>query len=344
MKYIPKIGISLLIIIFFCFCSKSQDDDIKKEERKIPIEVIQVIQGSISSNYSATSTIEAEREAEVIARVEGVLNKILVEEGDQVTVGKVLAELDDKSFQLEYNKSLANLNKLKNNFARNKKLQDENIISKENFDKVKYELKNQKAISDMAELNLKYTKIKAPIRGVISQRYVKEGNLINQNQKVFRITNLNQLRTILYIPEKEIRRIKEGLDVSLEADAVIGEVFKCKVEKVNPVVDSKSGTVKVIIKILPLQPGLKPGMFVRVNIICSTHHDVLLVPVDTLVIEDQETYLFVVKDGVAKSRDVKVGYSNSEFVEILSGLEINETVVSTGLNNLKDDTKIKIVK
>jgi len=149
------------------------DEDAKPA---IPVEVASAVRGDIYSTYSGTAPIEAFAEATVVAKVGGEVRQILAEEGDDVRSGQVLAKLDGDRLRLELQQSEANLQKLRRDFQRNRDLKEKSLISAGDFDKIQYEMEALEASYDLAKLELSYTEIRAPIDGVISERFVKIGN------------------------------------------------------------------------------------------------------------------------------------------------------------------------
>lgn len=160
---------------------QAEEQPSEEEEDKtppVPVEVADPIRGDIYATYSGTAPLEAFAEADVIAKVDGEIRTLLAEEGDTVTANQVLARLDGDRLRLELNESRARLNKLQRDFARNEELQDKGLISEGDFEKLRYDLEALQASYNLRSLELDYTQIRAPISGVVSQRYVKLGNTV----------------------------------------------------------------------------------------------------------------------------------------------------------------------
>lgn len=340
------VAISAAVIVFFNCGSKSnsQAKEEKEEETGIPVETTKVIQGSVTATYTGSTTLEAEAEAVVVAKVEGVVKRIFVEEGDSVRANQVVAKLDDEQFELEFLQSKSKLEKLSSEFQRGQSLFEDNIISKESYEKVKSEYHTQKAAYDLAKLKLNYTEIRAPITGIVSQRFIKVGNMVKLHQPTFSITDFDPLLAVLHVPEREMSKLRVGFPGEITADALPDSKFPGKILRISPIVDAGTGTFKVTVEIIDKTRKLKPGMFTRVFIIYDTHEDTLLVPKGAVLSEDMETSVFVIRKDIASKQNVETGYENSTHVEILSGLNVGDTIVTTGLSSLKDGSKITVVK
>jgi membrane fusion protein (multidrug efflux system) len=323
--------------------SRSNTNNNKNDEVVVPVEIAAIYIGDISAYFTGTAIIEAEEETEVVAKVGGVVERLLEEEGDYVEAGQVLAKLDDEKIAVQLEQARANLKKLESNYERNKDLHEKNLISTEVFQQVRYEYEHQKAVYDLAELDLDYTSIRTPIRGIVAERLVKVGNMILPNQATFRVTGLNPLIAVLHVPERQLARLRVGQRTLLRVDALGNQEFPGTIKRVSPVVDPETGTVKITVEVKDGSKQLRPGMFARLKIIYDIHTDIVLAPKDAIMAEDRESAVFVVRDSVAYRQFIEVGYANSTHIEVLSGLQPGDTVVTTGKGSLKDSTRVEIV-
>lgn len=310
----------------------------------VPVEIAAITSGDIAAYFTGTATIGAEEETGVVAKVGGVVKEILVEEGQYVKEGAVLAKLDDEKISVQLAQARASLDKLQSAYERNVNLHDQKLISTEAFQQSKYEYEQQKAAYDLAELDLKYTSIRTPISGVVSERLIKIGNMVLPNQSVFRVAGLDPLIAVLHVPERQLGKLRVGLAAQLTVDACATEPFTGRIKRISPVIDPATGTVKVTVEVRDPSRRLKPGMFARINIIHDVHANVLKVPKDAIISEDRESAVFVVRDSVAYRQLVETGYVNTTDIEVLTGLKAGDTVVTTGKSSLKDSTKVQIVK
>lgn len=337
------------------------------EDPSIPVEVTRVERGSVSANYSGTTTLEARDEAVVVAKVGAVIRRIFVEESDMVITGQILAKLEDEQFRFELSQAEARLSQLANELKRSQELFASKIVSAEAHERIKSDYATQKSLFDLARLRLDYTEIKAPIAGVVAERLIKTGNMVTINQSLFRVTNLNPLHAVLHAPEKELAKLLPGQAARLTADAVPGQDFSGRILRISPVISGSTGTFKVTVEVRDESRRLKPGMFARVAVVTDVHRNTVIVPKDAILTEDIETSIFVVKEMNEKSvagkpknvskgsaqakpatyliavkRQVQLGYINTTHVEIISGANPGERVITSGLGTLKDGARIKI--
>lgn len=336
----------VLCALFASACTERGNDapdGDDEDEIAIPVEVSRPLRGDIVAVYSGTAPIEAFAEAEVIAKVSGEIREIVVEEGDEVRKGQILARLDGDRLRLELRQSAANLQKLKRDYERNVDLKEKGLISSGDFDKILYELEALEASYNLAKLELDYTQVRAPIDGVISNRYVRIGNTVAVNDRMFQVTSFDPLVAYLHVPEREYRNIAKDQLVGIDIDALAGERILATVTRVSPIVDPGTGTFKITIEIRDAGRRIKPGMFGRISIVYDQHEDVLQVPRSAIIEDDGETSIFVVEGDRAVRKSVRTGYSSGGMVEITEGLGDDARIVTVGQVGLKDDALVAVI-
>lgn len=320
---------------------KDKDKD-KPAEVAVPVEVALVSRRAMSASYGATASLEAAGEAQVVSLTSGVLLKLLAEEGDVVQAGQVLARLDPDRKGLALAQSQAQLKKLESEYSRSKELFAKQLVSADAHEKIRSELDVQRAAVDITKLELSYTTITAPISGVVAQRMVKVGNLIQPNAPMFKIVDTSRLEAVLNVPERELDTLRAGLPVTMRVDALPGRSFNGKVGRVSPVVDAGSGTFRVT-AIFEGIGQLKPGMFGRVDIVFDQRPNALTIPRDALLEGDGDTSVFAVRDGKAVRVPVQVGFITGSYAEIRAGLAEGDGVVTVGKVTLRDGATVEVV-
>ncbi|HEX6833138.1 MAG TPA: efflux RND transporter periplasmic adaptor subunit [Rudaea sp.] len=356
----------------------AQPKDAKNEVNAVPVEVARAARSSISASYSGTATLASDHEAQVSAKTSGVLMKLHVEEGMTVKEGQLLAELDDAVARAQLAQAEALMHKADATYDYASQSIKKQLISKREFDQANFDMLSQRAAFENAKLTLAFTRIVAPVGGVIAERSVKVGNLIQTNQNLFRIVSMDPLQAVLNVPERQLGILKAGQGVRLEADALSGKKFEGNILRIAPVVDPASGTFRVTCEFHDKTGQLKPGMFGRVEIVYDHRDDALTVPRSALIEEDGETAVFVVENApvkaapadaktgdkapakdaktngapaaIAKSEGfvahrklVKIGYSDGDKVEIRSGIDEGARVITVGRNAVRDGTAVQVI-
>jgi membrane fusion protein (multidrug efflux system) len=326
-----------------------QGDDVEEEQTDeeetppVPVEISAPVRGDIFATYTGTAPIEAFAEADVIAKVDGGVRELHVEEGDMVDKNQILATLDGDRLRLELSESQARLRKMQRDFQRNQELQEKGLISEGDFERIQYDLEALQASFNLASLELDYTQIRAPITGVVSERYLKLGNTIKTGDPVFRVTSLDPLVAYMYVPEREFRQITAGQPVQIEIDALPGSPVVATVTRVSPIVDPETGTFKITIELSGADQRIKPGMFGRMSIVYDKHENVLQVPRSAIIETASDTSIFVVEDGIGLRKTIETGFSSNGMVEIKSGLADGENVISVGHVGLKNEASVVVI-
>lgn len=342
--YSALLAAVLAVSLAACGGEGDAQADAKKDEEQVavPVEVAAAHRGAVSAFYSGTATLEAERDAEVVAKIGGVVEELLVEEGQRVKQGQVLARIDDDRIRLEVARAEANLAQLEQEYRRNKQLHERQLVSAEAYEKLSYALDAMRADLDLARLQLAHTEIRAPFEGIVAQRHVKLGNMLEQNAPAFRVTTYDPLIAKLHVPERELNKLLSEQTAELRVDALPGQTFEAVVDRVSPVVDAATGTFTVTIAVNTSGRSLKPGMFGRVDIVYDRHEDVVLIPRTAVISEDAKNTVFVVRDGQAQRQVVKTGYAQNGSIEILEGLQAGDQVITVGKNSLKDGARVAV--
>lgn len=343
-----SLALTTPFILSGCGSAEATDTEESKEETiiTVPVETSVVTTGSISSTYAATAILEAKEEAFVVARASGIIEEILVEEGDYVEKGQVLAHLDQRRYELNLAKAKANLKGIEQELAKIDKVYSKQLVSDDTYDKLTAQFESAKASLALAELDLKETTIVAPISGYVAERNAKVGNLTEsfQRERMFHIVQQRVLQGVVYLPEKELPNIRADQQATLRVAALGGKTVVASVERVSPVINAKTGTFKVTLSVQNHKGELKAGMFSEVAINYATHDNATLLPRRALVSIDNKSSVFIVSDdGLAKKIDVTTGFEEGQFIEVLSGLSGNEQVVTVGHQNLKDASPIEVV-
>jgi membrane fusion protein (multidrug efflux system) len=235
------------------------------------------------------------------------------------------------------------MRKLEANYARAKQMADQKLLSANDNDQLRYDLEEARAANHMANLELSYANVEAPISGVIASRSIKTGNFVQINTPIFRIVDTSRLEATLNVPERELATLKAGLPVHMQVDALPGKVFTGTVDRVAPVVDSGSGTFRVV---CAFTGGgvLQPGMFGRIKIDYDQRADALVVPRVALLEDDGDPAVFVVVNGDKTKRvPVKLGYLDGSWAEIRTGVKEGDQVVVAGKTALRDGTVVQVL-
>jgi membrane fusion protein (multidrug efflux system) len=315
------------------------------EERKveaIPVEVAPLEEGLIEATLRFSATLEAERDVQVFAEATRRVIKLLVEEGDTVRKGQLLVNLQDEEQRAALAKATSQLDQRKREYEWQKSLFEQDLVSKQVFIDAEYQADQARLAFEEAQRQLAYTEVRAPIAGIVTERSVNLGDFVSINQSIFRIVDFNSIVARIYVPEKELPRLERQQPARLTADALGGLVFSGAIDRISPVVDPGTGTIKVTVA-TPQQQNLRPGMYVQVELVTAVHEHAIRIPKKALVYDNDQIFVFRLGDERTVERlPITPALEDTEYMEPADGLALGDEIVVAGQSGLKDGAKVRL--
>ncbi len=320
----------------------SEDGD-SSEKAPIPVEATAIETGDISSYISATANLVPESEVRILAEWEGRLYKLNVEEGDRVAKGQVLAELARQDGEIALNKAKVKSSTSRLAYERAERLKAQELISPEEFDKSA--LDHEIATQELAEAEWRFEKtlIRSPFSGRVTERMVQPGQHVRPGGRPPSAALFAPPTPLRSLPERDVLTLDEGraVRISLRADSRI--TFGGQISQISPVVDTATGTVKVTIEARSVPAKVRPGAFVRIDVVRDQIADAVLMPREAVVRELQSAYVFIAEDGVAVKRSVTLGLEENDHIQAISGVAAGEQIIVAGQGGLKDGSSVKLI-
>ena len=333
----------LFLVTVLSACNEDKTEEKEKKVYKVPVETTLVENRTITNTYRTTAVLEAKAESKVTNKVDGMIEKILVEEGMSVVKGQVLAEIDSENYLLELERTTIDVDSAVAEYNRSRPIDGKQLIPAKDLEKLEFLVKTRKNQQKVAKIKVRDSKVRAPISGVIASRMVKEGNMTaNAGSEMFTIVALDTLQGVVYLPESEMNNVHINQKAYLNFPANEKSV-PATVGLISPIIDTESGTFKVTLKVNNDDHVLKPGMFAKVSLTLDVHDNAQIVPQNALLVTDTETSLFVIQDHKAKKVTVVTGFEQNGFVEVLTPLNADEPIVIVGQQGLKIDSPVKII-
>ena len=323
--------------------SKTTEGPADKEKTPVPVSVSSIALGAVSSYITTTANLVPENEVKVLAEAEGRVDQVMVEEGDRVGRGQILAQLVKDDADITFKKAHLRSESARLAHERAVKVVDENLMSREAFDKVT--LENEVAQQELAEAQwrLDKTTIRAPFGGRVTERVVKPGQHVRPGDALFTVSDFDPLIARIYLPEKDVIGLQEGREVRITLKASDDTRFAGRIRQISPVVDPATGTVKVTVEAAARPAVVRPGAFVTIDIVREVHARAVLLPREAVIRELQDSYVFVVRGDVAERREVSLGLEEGGRIEALSGVTAGEQVIVAGQGGLKPGSPVKVI-
>ena len=316
------------------------DADVIAAATPVPVETATPFRTDIYATYAASASIASDADAPVTARVAGEVVDLLVEEGDRVEAGQVLARLDGERLRLDMLAAKANLARAKREYKRNTGLHARGLISSSKYEGLKFDLESLQATYNLKRLNYEYSNIRSTISGVVSSREIKPGESLSVGQVAFRITETKELIAYLQIPQSELAKFKAGHSATVRVASMPNSNFAATIVRISPTIDARNGTFRATAIINNEDGNLAPGMFGRFMVAYEKHPNALVIPANALLDEDEETTVYVVENDAVVRRAVEIGIKDDGRVEILGGLLDDDQIVVVGHSGLRDGSKV----
>lgn len=312
----------------------------EKKEKPIPVELCRVEGRGISSYYRAASVIEADRLVDLVPRTSGRVHVINVEEGDWVEDRQILAELENDRERIQVHKAELFLADKKRMLDRSTEMLAEELISQQEYDDLESAWHMAKAELDLARINLEDTRIRASFAGRITERKIVPGQQLAARTPAFTVGDFSPLRVRVHLPEAIARKVTAGQRVLVTPEAV-ENFLEATVERVSPVVDPATSTVRLTLLLDETEAIARVGGFVKVRITTDQHHDALAIPKLALVEDGSLRSVFIAEADTVRKVEIETGLYDETHVEILEGLFEGDFVVMMGQGGLRTGSRIE---
>jgi membrane fusion protein (multidrug efflux system) len=261
-------------------------------------------------------------------------------DGESVRRGQILVQLDDAQTRAEAATAQAVLTESESQYNRSRELMNTQALSKSSFDQLEGTVKANRARLNAANARLEDTVIRAPFSGRVGLRRVSVGTLISPGAVITTLDDTSIIKLDFAVPENLLATMREGLSVRATAPAFPGRAFVGKVASIDSRVDMNTRSVTVRALLANDDGALKPGMFLNVSL-AKDDRAALVIPEEALTPEAERQYVFVVADGRAQRREVRIGGRTPGNVEVLSGVTAGEQVVVEGTQKIRDGAVVR---
>jgi len=311
-------------------------------EEAVPVEVAALARGHIEAVQRFSSNLEAERDVQVFAEAPRRVTELLVEEGAPVRRGQLLLRLQDEEQRSALARAESQLKQSRRDYERHKELYEQQLVTEKLFRDAEYAVERDELALADAQRELGYTEVRAPIAGTVTERLVNLGDHVTLNQPLFRIVDFDSIVARIYVPEHELVALEKNQPARLSSEALGGVQFKGHIDRISPVVDPETGTLKVTVA-TPRQDGLRPGMFVEVELVTAVRDDALLIPKSALVYDNDRIFVFRLdEERRVKRLPLQTALEDARFVLPASGFEEGDQLVIAGQSGLKDGGLVRL--
>jgi len=290
------------------------------------VATVTVTPRDLDRQYATSGTLRARRSADLVATQPALVDALLVEEGDRVKEGDVLARLDSRGVALQAAASGVQLKNLERELERLEAAKG--VVSREEIDKQAYLVAEARAAVKLQKHQVGLSFVRAPFDGTITKRHVDVGALAGTATPLFAVADVRVLELDLHLPERDAATVKVEAEVDMEL--VDGTHFSGKIVRRAPVVDATTGTVKFTVRATELPPHAAPGGFARARVLVDSRLAIPSLPRTAVFEIEGAPHVYVIEDGKARRRAVQVGLVGTDALEIVSGVATDDVVVADG--------------
>lgn len=334
------------------------------------VQTDKVSTGTISEKITLTGTLKAKQQVDVNPQIAGRITQILVDTGQPVARGTLLAVIQDDEIKQQVERAgaaisvddasiaqrEAELNNARAELERKRKLVEEGLLSRIELDTLETRVRvtqsqlelaraqRRQSQAEQRELNIRQgqTRVYSPIAGVVAKRHVTTGAMASSGSPIVTVVSLSPMIIEAQVPERDIARIRRGAQVKVTVDSLPDQNFSGRVMRIAPQLDAQTRNGLVEIEIPNRNAMLKGEMFARVELDLGSTRETILLPRDALVYRGEQPGVYTVENEAAKFLAVETGLTQEDKVEVINGLKAGDTVITRGANLLKDGDRVRI--
>jgi RND family efflux transporter MFP subunit len=341
------------------------------------VELGQATRGAMSEVVAVVGNLEGQASVDVSSKVNGRLEEVAVRIGDRVARGALLARVESREIAEQVRQAEASfdvaratvrqreadLKFAQTNLDRSRSLFERQLLPRQTLDDADARHQSAQAQLDLAraqftqaqarldelKITLSATEIRSPVNGFVGKRLLDPGAFVSSNTPVVSVVEIDRVRLVAAVVEKDLRRIRVGSGAEVEVDAFPGETFHGRIARVAPVLDPATRTAQMEVEVPNADYRLKPGMYSRVRLTVATRAQALTVPVNAVVTLEGSRGVFQIRNGAqagtpqeAAFVKIETGIEDGVRVEVLNGLSDGARVVTTGAAALRDGDPVAV--
>ena len=335
----------LLGIKYFFFPSPSSDNKGIQPGKSLPgsVAVYVIKPEKLENVIYASGTMVANEEVELKPEMAGKIISLPLKEGADVSKGELLVKINDAELQAQLKKLSLEYELANTQLKRQQALLKINGISQSDFDISQNKTNTIKADMDLVQSQIAKTEIRAPFNGIVGLKNVSEGSYVNVGFVIATVLELDPVKLDFSVPERYSPYIKKGIKVIFNIDGMKKDI-EGEVYAIDPKIDMNTRTIHVRAICPNKNKAIFPGAFARINVLLKDIDDAIMIPTEAVIPELRGKKVFLVKNGKAIPVMIETGVRTSSKVQVLNGLIAGDTVVTTGIMQLKPGALVKIVQ
>ena len=353
-RFLPLIILLLLIIITIGLGAGVKDEKSRLLEEKSnaviperpPVNVVEqeLIPGMLRDRLNLPGIVEPWESLVILAEVRGVIKEILVDEGNHVKKGDLIARIDTSDYENTINSIKASYNLALTNLKRLSGLREQEIISQSEIDAIKAEVQSLEADLAIAKVQLERCYIRSSISGIVNELPARIGFYLAVGDPVVTVLDIERLKVTVGIPEADVSAVRKLSMFEVTIEALDNKEITGRKHFMAVAPESQAQVYRLELEVDNKSEEILPGMFARIEIVKQEFPDALAIPLYAVISRDDKHYVYLEENNVAKLQEVKLGILDGWQIQITDGLKPGEKVIVVGQRSVDDGQKLNVVK
>ncbi len=347
------IGYSVLVIVVGLIIYPKLKEG-KKDEKgsalnagKTPpplaITVLEVKNTSLDISIRCVGTVQANEEVMLRSESSGKIIKINFKEGTKVSKGQLLVKINDADLQAEYKKAKLKLKLVGDTEKRQQTLLEKGGISQVEMEAATNETSSSDADIALLKAKINKTEIRAPFTGIVGLENLSEGSYINQADVLVMLQDIGQVKLEFNIPEKYSGQVRVGNTIKFHVQGMVKE-FEGKIYAISPRIEPSTRTIQVKATAPNKENQLLPGAFADIALTFDKNKEAIMVPTEAVIPDVRGHKVYLYKNGLAEVTPIKLGIRKEKYVQVIEGIGVGDTLITSGIMQLKPSAPVKIKK
>jgi membrane fusion protein (multidrug efflux system) len=353
-RFLPLLVLLVLILVVLGLGARVKNENqqlleakrnaVVQERPPVNVVVQEMVPGLLRDRLNLPGMVEPWESLNILAEVRGTVAEVMVQEGDHVNQGDLIARLDTSDYENTRNSIRASYTLALTNLKRLSGLHEQEIIAKAEYDSIKAEAESLEADLAIAELQLKRCSVRSSIAGIVNELPAKKGLYLAVADPVATVLDIDRVKIIVGIPETDVDAVRkiDRFEVTIEAlqnKEVTGAKYFLAIAP-----DSQAQVYRLELEVPNSSGEILPGMFARVEIIKEEIPEALAIPLYAVISRDNKHFVFLEEDNVARLQEVRLGVLDGWQIQITEGLEPGQRVIVVGQRSVDADQKVNVVR
>lgn len=323
--------------------ARKKGGDMKRGGKSLPVNIYIAQFQSGENGLKRLGTLVANEKVDLVSELSGRVVEVNFKEGQYLHKGDILVKLNDDELQSQLTRAQYQIKLLEQRLERQKILLEKDAVSREDYDKVLTEYNVLRQDIEELKIRIGKMKVRAPFNGVVGFRDVSNGAFLQPGSKISTMVDVANLKLEFSIPEKYATTNMIGKTAAFTIEGS-DKRFSAMIYAIDPQIDINTRTVMLRARYNNKNGLLKPGMSARVSIMTTNNKDNIYVPNQAVVPDSKGRFVWVMRNGKAVKTNIETGNRTTEQLEVLSGIQVGDTVITTGMMQLRDGMDVNVVE